>query len=97
MPKSALEASPPLTEKQAACLKYVLTYFVGHGYYPTHREVAAAMSLRSSAAEVYLLPLVRKGYLVRKPRRHRNIKLTQAGVEKLEALGVNAHEQLMLR
>jgi DNA-binding MarR family transcriptional regulator len=96
MLEDILEALPPLTDRQAQCLRYVLHYFLAHQYYPTQREVAKAMTLQSTTAEMYLLPLVQKGYLVRGPRGRRNIKLTLAGVQKLELMGVKVREQLQL-
>lgn len=93
--EKALQVLPPLTDKQAECLKYVVDYFAARRYYPTQREVAAAMSLNSSTAESYFEPLVRKGYLEREPRRRRNIRLTTAAVEKLELMGVKVREQLL--
>ena len=91
----ALRVLPPLTDKQAECLKFVVEYFAARRYYPTQREVAAAMNLNSSTAESYFEPLVRKGYLEREPRRRRNIRLTRAAVEKLELMGVKVREQLL--
>lgn len=80
----ALKVLPPLTEKQGECLKIILEFFIEHRYYPTQREVAAAMNLRSSTAESYLEPLRRKGYLARKvKRRRRNIRLTSKARQKL--------------
>ena len=90
-----LHVLPPLTEKQAECLKYVTRYFIERRYYPTQREVAAAMNLSSSTAESYLEPLERKGYLEREPRRRRNIRLTNAAVEKLELMGEDVREKLL--
>lgn len=90
-----LQVLPPLTEKQAECLKYLVGYFLERRYYPTQREVAAAMRLSSSTAESYLEPLERKGYLEREPRRRRNIRLTNAAVEKLELMGVGVRDKLL--
>lgn len=80
----ALTVLPPLTEKQAQCLKFILEFFVQHRYYPTQREVATAMDLQSSTAESYLEPLRRKGYIARKVKRQRrNIRLTSKARQKL--------------
>src|SRR5215216_2799106 len=76
---------PPLSPKQAECLKYIHDYFLEHRYYPTQREVADAMKLQSSTAETYFEPLRRKGYLQRKVRgQRRNIRLTPKARQKLE-------------
>lgn len=80
----ALKVLPPLTEKQAQCLKFIFEFFIQHRYYPTQREVAAAMNLQSSTAESYLEPLRRKGYLARKVKRQRrNIRLTSKARQRL--------------
>jgi DNA-binding MarR family transcriptional regulator len=88
-------ALPPLTEKQAECLKYIMSYFLDRRYYPTQREVAEVMCLNSSTAESYLKPLIQKGYLERGPHRRRNIRLTAAAVDKLELEGMRIREQLV--
>lgn len=81
----SLVVLPPLTEKQAQCLRFIHEYFAEHRYYPTQREVAEAMNLQSSTAETFLEPLRRKGYLHRKVRRQRrNIRLTPKARQKLE-------------
>jgi DNA-binding MarR family transcriptional regulator len=86
---------PPLTNKQAACLKFVMSFFLERKYYPTQREVAEAMALSSSTAESYLKPLIQKGYLERGPHCRRNIRLTTAAVDKLELDGMKIREQLV--
>jgi DNA-binding MarR family transcriptional regulator len=84
----SVKVLPPLTDKQAQCLKYIHDYFVAHRYYPTQREVAEAMNLQSSTAETYLEPLRRKGYLHKRARRQRrNIRLTPKARQKL-GLGI---------
>jgi DNA-binding MarR family transcriptional regulator len=67
-----LRVLPPLTDRQAKCLEYILNYFLENRYYPTQREVAQAMDIQSSTAEMYLQPLVEKGYLMRE--RNKNSK-----------------------
>jgi DNA-binding MarR family transcriptional regulator len=84
-----LTVLPPLTERQAKCLEYILNFFVEHRYYPTQREIADAMNIRSATAEMYLEPLELKGYLKREPGRHRNIRLTDGALEKLRLMGVD--------
>jgi len=64
-------------------------------YYPTQREVAEAMHLRSTSAAPYLNPLVNKGFLTREPRRRRNIMLTPAGIKKLVLMGIDVRGQLL--
>ena len=66
-----MKVLPPVTEKQGRCLEFILNYFLENRYYPTQREVAEAMKVRSNTAEMYLQPLEHKGYLVREPGRQR--------------------------
>ncbi len=85
---------PPLTEKQGKCLEYILNYFIEHRYYPTQREVARAMKIASTNAEVHIEPLERKGYLVRDSGKRRNIRLTQEALKRLELNGINVQGRL---
>lgn len=92
--KVSLKVLPPLTDNQAKCLRFISSYYVRHRYYPTHREVAEAMGLQTNTAEMYLQPLVRKGYLARQRGQHRNIRLTRDAISRLELMGENVLEQL---
>lgn len=78
---------PPLTEKQRKCLEFILRFFLRHRFYPTHREIAEAMSIRSTTAEMYLEPLEKKGYIERKAGVHRKIRLTPEALERLKLDG----------
>ena len=89
-----LKIFPPVTDRQAKCLEFVWDYFLKNRFYPTQREVAHALNIQSNTAEVHLGPLIEKGYLTREPGRHRNIRLTQDGLEKLKLMGVNVKERL---
>ena len=89
-----LKVLPPVTEKQAKCLEFVLDLFLANRFYPTQREVAQEMGVHSNTAEMYFQPLVEKGYLTREPGRQRNIRLTQDGLERLKLRGVNVQERL---
>jgi DNA-binding MarR family transcriptional regulator len=89
-----LKVLPPVTEKQGKCLQFILSYFLENRFYPTQREVALAMGVRSNTAEMYIQPLESKGYLVREPGRQRNIRLTGDGLERLRLLGVNVQDRL---
>jgi DNA-binding MarR family transcriptional regulator len=90
----ALKVLPPVTDRQGKCLIYILNYLIENRYYPTQRELALAMGVRSNTAEMYVQPLVAKGYLVREPGKQRNIRLTQEALERLKLLGVNVEERL---
>lgn len=85
---------PPVTEKQGKCLEFILNYFLENRFYPTQREVALAMGVKSNTAEMYIQPLESKGYLMRKPGRQRNIRLTPDALERLKLLGVNVQDRL---
>jgi DNA-binding MarR family transcriptional regulator len=88
-----LKVLPPVTEKQGKCLQFIWEYYRRNMYYPTQREVAEAMDVRSNTAEMYLQPLVQKGYLHREPRKQRNIRLTSDALKKLAMMGVNVEDQ----
>lgn len=84
---------PPLTEKQRKCLEFILRFFLRHRFYPTHREIAKAMSIRSTTAEMYLEPLEKKGYIERKAGAHRKIRITPEALERLKLDGLEGGEQ----
>lgn len=93
-----LKVLPPVTDRQAKCLKFIFEYLVEHRYYPTQREVAEAMNVRSSTAEMFIKPLEDKGYLTRErgkddKRKQRNIRLTSEALEKLRMLGAEVGER----
>ena len=86
-----LNILPRLTEKQGRCLLYIFNYYVEHRHFPTHREIAQAMGIKSTTAAMYLDPLVEKGYLKRigKGKAARNIRVTVDGLERLRMLGAD--------
>jgi Mn-dependent DtxR family transcriptional regulator len=89
-----LRVLPPLTERQGKCLQLILDYFIENRYYPTQRELAVAMGIQSNTAAMYLQPLEQKGYLLRERNKQRNIRLTQAALERLRLMGVNVQDRL---
>lgn len=89
-----LKVLPPLTEKQGRCLEFILNFFAEHRYYPTQREVAEAMAIKSNTAEMYLKPLEEKGYLSRERTKRRNIRLTSDALERLQKMGVDVRSRL---
>jgi len=86
---------PPVTDRQGKCLQFILEYFLEHRFYPTQREVAAAMNVRSNTAEMYIQPLEQKGYLQRMPGKQRNIRLTPDGIERLKLMGIDLEGRLV--
>jgi DNA-binding MarR family transcriptional regulator len=89
-----LKVLPPVTPKQGKCLEFILNFFIEKRYYPTQREVAAAMGIQSNTAEMYIQPLVQKGYLTRESGKQRNIRLTPEALERLEMMGVKVQDRL---
>ncbi len=81
-----LKVLPPLTDRQAECLMYLLTYFSEFRYYPTQREIAKKMKLKTNSAATFLEPLRKKGYLEKEPGRNRNIRLTNLAIHKLRLM-----------
>jgi DNA-binding MarR family transcriptional regulator len=81
-----LRPLPPLTERQAECLVYLFKYFSEYRYYPTQREIAKKMNLKTNSAATFLEPLRKKGYLEKEPGKNRNINLTRAALLKLKLM-----------
>jgi SOS-response transcriptional repressor LexA len=84
---------PPVSKKQGKCLQFILSYFIENRYYPTQREVADAMGIKSSTVEHILQPLMQKGYLTREHKKQRNIRLTRDGIERLKLMGVTVESK----
>jgi repressor LexA len=60
---------PVLTERQAEILLFIKRYSSKHGYSPSIRELALAMSIRSpNGIHCHLKALVKKGYLNERDR-----------------------------
>ncbi|HOJ42739.1 MAG TPA: hypothetical protein PK800_01335 [Syntrophorhabdaceae bacterium] len=81
-----LKPLPPLTEKQEECLIYVFNYFIENRYYPTQREIAQHMKLKSNSAAIFIEPLIKKGYIEKEPGKNRNIHITKTGFLKLKLI-----------
>lgn len=82
-PVPFLRVLPPLSERQLVLLRYLWNYYADHRYFPTHRECALAMNLRSTQVGGYLEPLIKKGYVQRLALGARNITLTPIALERL--------------
>jgi DNA-binding MarR family transcriptional regulator len=80
------EPLPMLTDKQARTLEYIFNFYIAHRDYPTHREIAAALKIKSSNAMPFVNPLIKKGYLERIDGPRRNIRLTSQALEKLKLM-----------
>ncbi len=77
---------PPLTERQQECLVYLFNYFAEKRYYPTQREIAKHMNLKTNSAAIFIDPLIKKGYIEKEPGKNRNIHITKAGLMKLRLI-----------
>lgn len=72
-----------LTDRQFECLKFIYLYFIERRYYPTQKEIAAGLGVKSNTAAFFTGPMQKKGYLYVEQGRHRNIRLTQLAIELL--------------
>jgi DNA-binding MarR family transcriptional regulator len=91
-PAARLKVLPALTQKQGRCLLFIFNYYAENKHFPTHREIAEEMGIRSTTAAMYLEPLVEKGYLTRvtdSKKEARNIRITSDGVKRLRLLGAS--------
>lgn len=79
---------PRLTERQEQVLLAIGRHYAAHGDYPTQRELAVAMGVKSTNAGPLIRPLVKKGYAARESGSWRNLRLTALGVSQLKELGV---------
>lgn len=72
---------PPLTERQAEILRYMVDVAEARRTWPSQREVAGRFSISQSAVYNVLGALSRKGYLARQGRGVGNLMLTEVGTE----------------
>lgn len=69
-------APAPLTQRQAEVLAFLRAFVARHGYAPSLREIANALSIASTnAVNDHLRALGRKGYVERDRMRARSIRL----------------------
>src|SRR5208282_390061 len=78
----------PLTDRQFECLKFIYLYFVERRYYPTQKEIAEGLGVKSNTAAFFTEPIQKKRYLHVEPGRHRNIRLTPLAIKLLTEKGV---------
>lgn len=73
------------TDRQEAVLRFVAQHHHEQGCPPTLREIGEHLCIRSTnGVNDHVRALERKGYLVRRERLARAIKLTSKGVEHLQ-------------
>ncbi|MBU0754259.1 MAG: transcriptional repressor LexA [Planctomycetes bacterium] len=67
-----------LTDRQRAVLETIRTFMNREGLSPSLREIARAMDLDTKSVAQHLDRLERKGYITRRPRQSRNIRLAES-------------------
>jgi len=81
----ALTISP--ADLRNAILHIIGEYQMQHGYSPSRREIAQALSLSTTPIQENILILVDEGYLTHVPGLSRTLRLTEKGV-----VGYVSHE-----
>ncbi len=80
---------PKLTDKQNLCLKFIYDFYERNRFYPSHREIAQALIVKTTNMRPYLYPLEKKGYLMLDDSDSgRNIRLTERGLEKIKLMEI---------
>lgn len=74
------------TKKQQELLQYISDFIDGHNYAPSYRETMAALGYKSvSTVAVHVNGLIAKGYLYKKDKSARSVRLASDSAEKSEA------------
>jgi Mn-dependent DtxR family transcriptional regulator len=68
---------PPLSDKQAEILKYLIEYSERERMYPTQRVIAAQFEVSQARVYASLMTLEKKGYITRVPGSWRNLDMTE--------------------
>lgn len=64
------------TKKQQELLQYIADFLAQHNYAPSYREVMAALGYKSvSTVAVHVDGLISKGYLIKKDKSARSIRM----------------------
>lgn len=78
---------PKLTDKQNICLRFIYDFYERNRFYPSHREIAQALVVKSTNMRPYLQPLEKKGYITLDDSDSgRNIRLTEMALEKIKLM-----------
>lgn len=78
---------PKLTDKQNLCLRFIHDFYQRNRFYPSHREIAQALIVKTTNMRPYIAPLEKKGYImVDDSDSGRNIRLTRRGLEKIKLM-----------
>jgi len=68
------------TKKQQELLQFIGEFLAEHNYAPSYREVMAALGYKSvSTVAVHVDGLIAKGYLIKKDKSARSIRLASEG------------------
>lgn len=73
--------TPPLSPRQSQLLDWIIDYSERRGHFPAQREVATAMSVTLSRAQVLIGQLAQRGYVERTHASSRNMALTETARE----------------
>lgn len=68
-----------LSSRQQEILKYITTYTNQHGFPPTIREIGVGIGISKSPVAWHLIRLSDAGYVRRRRRTPRGLKLTDKG------------------
>lgn len=80
LPRTLLSGSlvlPPLSEKQADILRFLIEYSERERMYPTQRHLAERFEVTQARVYATLGALEKKGYIVRQPGSWRNLNMTE--------------------
>ena len=66
-----------LTEKQRKVLEFIEDYMERHGYPPSIREIARRFRITPRGAQMHLVALEKKGYIVRTGKKARAMRLAR--------------------
>ena len=84
-----------LTQKQQAVLEYIRQHIAEHRQAPLIREIQLACQIASYKSAVDRLnSLERKGYIRRKPNKHRGIRIARQPVQTPVAIAVPLIEEI---
>lgn len=75
---------PVLSERQAACLRFIYDYALRNRDYPLGIEIAAHLGVTKQAVTPVVNALIKKGYAFRdRTLSQRNLRLTAEAAEKM--------------
>lgn len=69
----------PPTERQLEIAEMMLRYHEAHNDWPTQREIADSLGIKSTNTSQYLNALIKKGMAIKLDRGRRNVAITNEG------------------